>query len=185
MVSFYLTFLAVLLAGVGARDQVLVARLTLARGRWVSVLVFAIVVSCITAITAVWAAELVSPMLAPRARSFFAAMALALAGLESLVLMPRREMREPTLSLGALAIALVALQLIDAARFLIFAMAIATAAPGPVALAGAIAGAGAVLAGWALPDWFARPFLRPLRRSVGLVLLLVGVFLGLRVLELI
>lgn len=185
MTSFYLTFLAVLLASIGARDQILVAGLTLARGRRGAIIAIAVIAACVTAALAVWAAQAVMPMLAPRARSFFGAMALALAGLESLVLVPRSQPREPTRSLGAAILALLLLQLIDASRFLIFAMAIATDAAVPVAIAGAVGGALAVLAGWALPGHVLRPWVGVTRRAIGAVMLVLGLVLGLRVLEIV
>jgi len=184
MTGFYLTFLAILLAGIGARDQALVAALTLARGRRLAVIVVAVGVACLTAAFAVWAAQMIVPLLAPRARSFFAAMALALAGIESLVLVPRRRLREPTLSLGALLVVLALLQAIDAARFIVFAMAVAMHAPFAVGLAGAIGGAAVVLAGWMFPEWVTRPSVHLLRRGVGLLMLVVGIVLGLRILDL-
>ena len=185
MVNFYLTFLAVLLAGIGARDQALVAALTLARGRRVAVIVLALVMACLTAAFAVWAAQVIAPLLAPRARSFFAAMALGLAGLESLVLVPRRQPREPTLSLGALVVVLAFLQAVDAARFLIVAMAVAMHSAFSVGLAGAIGGCAIVLAGWMAPEWVTKPWMRIVRRAVGLLMLAVGVVLGLRILDLV
>ncbi len=185
MASFYLTFLAVLLAGIGARDQALVAALTLARGRSLAVIVVAIAVACLTAAVAVWAAQMIVPLLAPRARSFFAAMALALAGIESMVLVPRRRLREPTLSLGALLVVLALLQAIDAARFIVFAMAVAMHAPIAVGLGGAIGGAAMLLAGWMFPEWVTRPSIQLLRRAVGLVMLAVGIALGLRILDMV
>ena len=109
-----------------------------------------------------------------------AGLALAMAGVESLLLMPGRRPQEPTLSLGALGIVLLAHQATDAARFLVFAIAVATAAPLPVGIGGAAAGMGIVFAGWLAPELVLDPRLRTLRRGLGALLLALGAFLCLR-----
>lgn len=183
MTGFYFTFVAVLLAGIGARDQALIAGLTKAQGPRVPLLVTGIVAACLTAAFAAWAGTAISPLLAPKARTFFAAMALCLAGIESLVIVPRRPPREPTHSLGAAFLTLLVLQAIDGARFMIFALTVATRSPAPVALAGMIGGTALLVAGWLAPHWAHTPWLRRTRRIVGTVLLLTGLFLALRTLD--
>jgi hypothetical protein len=182
MTGFYFAFLAVLLAGIGARDQVAVAGLVLRQGARPGVLVVAVAVSLATAALAGWAATAVAPLLAPPARLFFAALALALAGGESLLIRPRRGPQEPTASLGALAVVLLAHQATDAARFLIFAVAVASGAPLPAAIGGAAGGAAMVAAGWLAPELATHPRTRTLRLGLGVVLLLAGLFVGLRAL---
>ena len=184
MAEFYLVFLCVMLAGVAARDQVLVADLVGVRGQQLSLLVIAIIAACATAAFAAWAATVVIPTLNPRAQQFFAALGLALAGLESLVIVPRRAPREPTLSLGATTLALTALQLIDSARFVIFALAVATTSPLTAGLAGALAGSLVVAAGWLWPALARRRGLASARRGIGLLLLLAGCYQGLTALDL-
>ena len=85
MIPFYLTFIAVLLCGLAARDQVYVASLTQAHGKRWSVLAIGAVVSIGTAIFAGWAATMIAPLMAPAARVFLCAMAIGLAGGESLI----------------------------------------------------------------------------------------------------
>jgi Ca2+/H+ antiporter, TMEM165/GDT1 family len=184
VVSFYFAFIAVLLAGLGARDQVLLARLTQGQGQRPMALVVALTACLITAGFAAWAGASIAPLLAPKARVFFAALALAFAGLESLILRPFARLREPTLSLGALAVAMVALQLIDAARFLVFAIAVATDAPLPAGAAGALGGMILVAAAWFAPGQVVRYGVTVARRVIGLLLLFAGIGLGLRALEL-
>jgi hypothetical protein len=178
MDGFYFTLLAVLLAGIGGRDQVLVANLTRVQGARPAVLVLALAISIATASFAAWAAITVAPLLGPLARQFFVAMALVFAGGESLLIRPRRSLREPTMSLGALAFAVLAFQLIDAARFLIFAMAIATGGPILAGIAGAVGGAVLVAAGWMAPDVFAERWVGIARRVIGAVLLAFGLWLA-------
>ncbi len=184
MADFYLVFLCAILAGVAARDQVLVADLVRVRGPKASLLVLAVVCACATGVLAAWAATVVIPVLNPRAQQFFAALGLALAGLESLFIVPRRAPREPTLSLGATALALIALQLIDSARFVDFALAVATRGPVAAGLAGALAGSLIVAAGWAWPHLVRRRGLALTRRGIGLLLLGVGMLQGMTALEL-
>src|SRR3546814_5120950 len=83
-----------------------------------------------------------------------------MAGLESMILAPRRDLLEPTHSLGALALVLLAHQVTDAARFLVFGMGVGFAAPLASGAAGVIGGF--VLAGfaWAFPQLLDKPAAR-------------------------
>jgi Ca2+/H+ antiporter, TMEM165/GDT1 family len=173
-----LALLAVLLAGLGARDQITLARLTLAQGPRPATLVLAIALACATSALAAWLSLTLAPMLNANARLFFAALALAFAGGESLLLSPGRKPEEPTRSLAALAVVLLAHQITDAARFLVFALALATAAPVPAALGGAIGGAILLALAWAAPERFAWPRLRLPRPLIGAGLLLLALYLG-------
>lgn len=183
MVSFYFVFIAVLLSGLGGRDQVLVAALTRAQGRRQTLIVIAVVISFITAAAAAVAAITIIPLLVSKARVFFAAMALLFAGVEALVIAPRAPAREPTHSLAAFTVVLTVSQLLDAARFLIFAIAVATNAPLPAGIAGAVAGGAMVFGAWLLPDIALHPATRIWRRIIGALLLLLGLLLALRTLE--
>lgn len=178
MSAFYFTFLAVLLAGLGARDQVRVAMLSRQQGARPGVLLTGIAVGFATAAFAAWAASLAIPLLASRARLAMAAIALLLAAGESLWPFAARAPEEPTASLGALAVVLLADQLTDAARFLVFALAVALAAPLAAGIGGAAGAAAAIAAGWMLPEVFADPRLRRARRAVGALLLVVALIAG-------
>jgi hypothetical protein len=177
MPAFYLTFLAVLLAGLGARDQATVAGLALRQGRRPAVLVVAIACAALAAAVAAYAAGFMLERLPPPARTLFAALALGLAGLESLVLSGPRAPKEPTNSLGALALVLVARQLTDSARFVVFGMAVGLAAPFVSGAAGVLGGALLVAFAWARPDLLATPAARWTRRGVGALLLLAAIAL--------
>lgn len=174
MSAFYLAFISVLLAGPGARDQTTVATLSLAQRGRPGVLLTGLAVSLATAAFAAWAASLVMPLLVSRARLVMAAVALALAAVESFWPFASRRPREPTASLGALGIVLLAHQLTDAARFLVFALGIAVAGPLAAGIAGALGGALSLAAAWLLPEVFADPRLRCARRAIGGVLLLAA-----------
>ncbi|EQB17776.1 hypothetical protein, partial [Novosphingobium lindaniclasticum] len=129
MPAFYLTLITVLLAGFGARDQMTIAGLSARQGQRPGVLLVALLSAVSTAALAAWLAGLMLGQLPPPARAIFAAIALGLAGLESLIVVPRRRPAEPTNSLGALLLVLLASQITDAARFLIFGMGVGMAAP--------------------------------------------------------
>ena len=120
----------------------------------------------------------VLPLLAPDARVMLAGMALDLAGLEALVLRPGRKPVEPTHSLGAFALVLLALQVTDPVRFVVFAVGVGTAAPIPAAIGGAVASAVLLAAAISLPDLAESAGLRLARRGVGAVLLLIGLWLA-------
>jgi len=177
MAAFLFTLLAALVAGLGARDQMLVASLAARRGAGIGLLTVALTVAVLSAGIAGWAGGLVAPQMTPRARTLLVAMALGLAAFEMLVLRPRRAAAEPTESFGALAVVLLAHELTDAARLLVFAIAAASAVPA-LALAGGMAGCGASIAlGWSAGDMLLRLPLVWLRAGLGVALALVAVYL--------
>ncbi len=172
--GLFLAFLAALLAGVGARDSVALAELTKAQGARPAALAVAIITCIATSAAAAWASLAVAPMLNGDARLFLAGLALGFAGLELLLLAPPRAPKEPTLSLAALAVVLAAHQLTDAARFLIFAIGLATYAPASAAAGGAAAGVLLLCANWSAPDMLGWKHMRLVRRLIGAGLLAVG-----------
>lgn len=181
MTSFYLALIAVLLAGIGARDQVTLARLTLAQGARPLALVLAVALAVATAAAAAVAASAIAPTMPPPARQVMAAMALVLAGGESLLIVSARKPAEPTRSLGALALVLAAQQLTDAPRFLVFAMGVGTGSPVLAGAAGALSGAALMAMAWFGPEGVTHRAAGITRRVFGAVLLLVGLGLGLDV----
>lgn len=182
MSAFYFAFLAVILAGLGARDQATVAMLSQRQGARPGVLLTGIAVSIATAAFAAWAGSFVVPLLGGKARLVMVAIALALAAAESLWPFATRRMEEPTASLGALAVVVLAHQLTDAARFLVFALAVATDAPLAAGIGGAAGGAVSLAAAWMLPEMFGAPSIRLARRVVGGVLLLLALVVAFRAL---
>lgn len=182
MTGLLFTLIAVILAGIGARDQVTVARIAARNGASVGLLVTALGLAVATAALAGWAATAIAPLLTAKARMVFACLALATAGLESLVLSPGRKPLEPTHSLGALAIVLFAQQLTDAARFLVLAIAVATGAAIPAAVGGAAGGAAVMAAAWLAPEFAEDSRLALVRRVIGGLMLLAAAALAARTL---
>ena len=170
--------IATLLAGIGARDQLTVAALAMRNGQHWMLLLISIICAGATAAIAAVAARAVIPLLATDARTLLAALALGLAGGEMLLLRAKPLGTEPTQSLGATAIVLFAQQLTDAARFIIFALAVATGAPIAAGVGGAVGGAAVVAAGWLGADELADRNLRLVRLAGGSVLLAVAAWLA-------
>lgn len=175
MGAFYLTLIAVLLSGVAARDQMTIAALTRRQGQRLGVLIVGLALAALTCAAAAYVAAEVLRTLPPPARHILATIVLALGGLESLILSPRKEPREPTHSLGALGIVLLASQLTDAARFTLFGLAVGTGAPLVAGLGGGLAGLVLVAVAWAFPEVFATRGMRIARRIVGGLLLLAAI----------
>lgn len=175
MGAFYLTLIAVLFSGLAARDQMTIAALTRRQGQRSGVLVTALIVAALTSAAAAYVSGEVLRTLPPPARGILAAIVVAFAGLESLILSPRKEPREPTHSLGALAIVLLASQVTDSARFTLFGIAVGTAAPLAAGLGGGLAGLVLVTMAWAFPQAFLGRPVRMIRRAVGALLLLAAI----------
>lgn len=177
MSAFLLALLAALVAGLGARDQMVVVQLAARRGRGLGLLITVMAVALLSAVVAGWLGGQVAPQLLPRARTYMVAMALGLAALELVVLRPGRQAAEPTESLGALAVVLLAHQVTDGARLLVFAIAAASAVP-VLAILGGAAGCGLsmVLAVVGGEDLLRLP-LRRMRTGLGVTLGLVAIYL--------
>ena len=182
MAAFYLTFVAVLLSGIASRDQVTIAALTRSQGQRFGVLVTALLLAALTCAFAAYAAGVLLKTLPFPARPILQAIAIGLAGLESLILSPRKNPREPTHSLGALGIVLLAHQLTDAARFTLFGLAVGMGAPLAAGLGGGLAGLLLVAAAWAFPQIFITKGIRIARRGVGALMVVIALtmFLGIR-----
>ena len=175
MSGFLFALIACFLASLGARDQVLVARLSAMLGARASLVVVALVAACATSAFAAWAGARLLPELAPPLRALTAALVLVLAGGEMVLLGPGTKPQEPTRSLFAALIVLAAQQVTDSARLLVLALAVGTAAPVPAGLGGAV-GSGAALVCAALAP--GRPErLGGARRIAGGVLVVIGLVL--------
>lgn len=181
MAALLFTFMAVLIVGLGARDQRLLAALVDRQGARPALLLVALASALATVAVAVWASQVIAASIPAPARMLFAAIALALAGLEMLVLRSRPAPTEPTESLGAFAVVLLAQQLTDATRFAIMALAVVTRAPWPVALGGAAGAVALALIGWLAADWLGHAALARIRRVLGAFVLAVAAGLAWRV----
>lgn len=180
MSAFLFAFLAVLLASLGGRDQLLVAQVTTVQGPRPGVLVTGALVACAAAAVWAWLATMAELRLPANARLVFAGIALVLAGGEALLLRAKPPPAEPTRSLFAFALVIAAIEVTDAARFLVLALALVMVAPVPVALGGAAGGALGLAIAWSAPELAGAPWLRWVRRGAGLVLLVAGLVVAAR-----
>jgi Ca2+/H+ antiporter, TMEM165/GDT1 family len=177
MAAALYAFIAAMIAGIGARDQMLVAGLVARHGRRWPILLMALTTALLSSAAVILAARAIGGELNNRAGLLLAALALALAALELALVQPRRAPQEPTHSLGAAGLVLLATQITDATRFLIFAIAIATEAPRTAGLGGMAASLVVITIGWlGGADLLTLP-LRPVRRALAAVLTLVAVWL--------
>ena len=164
MPALFLTLVSAALAMLGGRSPLLVARLSGALGRSAGLLAVCWVTAIASSALAAWAGTLLAPLMPPAGKIMFVAAALAIAALELLFARTRAAPAEPSRSLGAAFLVLLAVQLTDAARFLVLALAVATGVPALAAAGGAL-GSGAVLtAAWsAAAGWERRLPLRAIR----------------------
>ncbi len=180
MAGFLFSFLGVLLVGLGARDQQLLAALAARMGQRPLLLVFAATCGVTTSALAALASIMLAGQMNSPTRLVLAGIALALASFELLLPRTARLPAEPTASIGAFVVVILAHQLTDAVRFLVFAIAVATRSPLPAASGAAVAAALLACAGWlAGAELLARDFIRA-RRLTGLVLMPVAGWLVLR-----
>lgn len=173
MAGFLYAMLAVLLASLGARDQMLVADLAARLGARVSLLAVATVTATMATAAAAWGASELAQIMPGKSRLIVAALALALGGGEALILRPRPAPREPTRSLVAVGIVLLAQQITDSARFLVFALGLATMAPVPALIGGVTGSMAALTLGWTAGPALA-PLARRARPMAGAVLLVAA-----------
>ncbi len=180
MPSFFLAFIAVLATSIGSRDQLLVAQLSRRLGRSCGLLVAGWLIAIVTAGIMAWAGRAAAQILPAEGKTMLVAIALLLAGAE--LAWPNRvkAAKEPTRSLGAIALVLFSRQMGDAGRFLIFAIAAATGAPVLAAAGGSLGACAAVTMGWLMAESLTdERSLRPVRLVLAGIILLAGVIIGL------
>jgi len=177
MSSFLFGFAAALLLTIGARDQLLVARLADRLGA--VILAAGLVSAGVTALAMALAGDAIAGILPVAAQQMLVAIALVVASVE--LFWPNRDRRpkEPTRSPFAAFVVLLARQWGDAARFLLFALAAATALPAHVAAGGAVGAALALAGGWALGGDLEGLPLRAFRLAMGAIVLIAGIVIGL------
>ncbi|GAB4478498.1 MAG: hypothetical protein OHK0018_09540 [Erythrobacter tepidarius] len=180
MDSFLLSLLLVFVVALGGRDQWLVACWAEALGRRVSLLAIGIVSTALTAGLMAWLGAGFAAQLPPRAAQMLVAFGLAIAGFELVWPVKPDAPREPTRSLGAVAIVLAARQAGDAARFAVFAFAAGASLPVTAALGGALGGGAAIALGWSLgSESLARLPLTVIRRVLAAGVIVAALFIGL------
>lgn len=180
MDGFLLSLLLVFALALGGRDQWLVAQWSDALGKSAALLAAGVACAIASAAAMAWLGAEFAAMLPRRAAQMLVAFALAAAAFELGWPVRNKTPEEPTRSVGAIAIVLLARQIGDAARFVVFALAAWTALPVTAGLGGALGGAAAVTLGWSIgAQGLARWPLRPLRLAMAAGLVVAAIFIGL------
>jgi putative Ca2+/H+ antiporter (TMEM165/GDT1 family) len=122
----------------------------------------------------------IAGLLPSRAGDMLIAIALTMAGLELFWPVRLKPMKEPTRSYVAIAAVVFVRQLLDGARFVIFAFAAQAHYPATSALGGALGGAAAIALGWAAGEAALTKIpLRLARAIMGVCLIVAGLLIGL------
>lgn len=180
MSSFFLALLAIGLVGLGGRDQLLVARFSARLGQSPGLLVIGCLVSILTASAMAFAGSAVAGMLSVSGKTMLLAFALLAAALDCAWPRKQAPLQEPTRSLGAIAIVLTFRQLTDAARFLVFALAVGLPSVWLAAAGGAVGGVVALSIAWSMGADFERQIpLRSLRLTLSALLGVAALIVGL------
>jgi putative Ca2+/H+ antiporter (TMEM165/GDT1 family) len=177
--GFLLSLLLVFALAMGGRDQWMVAQWSDSLGRSARLLVLAATCACVTAGTMAWVGAEFAALLPRRAAQMLVAFAFAIAAAELALPVRLKPPREPTRSLAAFGIVLLARQIGDGARFAVFALAAWTVWPLTAGLGGALGGVAAVAFGWATGSaTLARLPLRLVRIVLAVCLGAVALFIG-------
>lgn len=180
MDGFLIALLLVFALAMGGRDQLMVAHWTSALGQNAALLAAAVLVACVSAGIMAWVGAEFAALLPRRAAQMLVAFALGIAAFELALPVRLKAPQEPTRSIGAIAIVLLARQIGDGARFAVFALAAWSAVPLTAGLGGALGGAAAVAAGWgAGAETLTRWPLGIMRRILAACLLVAALFIGL------
>jgi hypothetical protein len=180
MDGFLLALLLVFALAMGGRDQLMVGQWSDALGQSTPLLLTAIASCTLAAGAMAFIGAEFAALLPRRAAQMLIAFALGVAAVELALPVRLKVPREPTRSLGAIAIVLLARQLGDGARFAVFALAAWAALPLTAGLGGALGGAGAIMLGWSIgAEGLARWPLRGVRLALAAGLMVAAIFIGL------
>ncbi len=185
MESFLFCLIAVFALSIGARDQLMMARMSESSGGAGSLIIIGVIVCALSAAAMAFAGSGIAALLPVRAQHMLIAFALIAAAIELAWPVKMKKADEPTQSLGAFGIVLAAAQVRDAARFAVFAFA-AGATMAPVAgLGGALGGAAALALAWTMGAELEQWPLKMIRRLLAIAALIGGVLIGLSARQLI
>ena len=175
MPGFFLSLMAVLALALPGRDGLRVAQIAARLGAGPGLLAAIWLSAVATCALAAWASTLLAPLMPGPAKLMLVAFALLAGAAELAFRRAPRAPAEPTRSVGAIALVLLASQATDGARFLLLAVALVTAEPVAAAAGGALAsGAVLTLAAMAGPAWSRLP-LRATGWAIAAVLLLFAI----------
>lgn len=176
--AFILALAAVFAVSLGGRDQLLVARLAVRHGKGGGLFAVGALAATASAMLMAVAGLALTLVLPGPAADMLVAIALLVAAVELAWPRAARLPAEPTASLFAALVVLLARQVGDAARFCVFAFA-AGGSAWVAGAGGAIGGAAALGLGIAMGGALAAWPLRAIRRALAAVLAVAAVWIGL------
>lgn len=180
MDTFLLSMLLTFAIALGGREQLVVAQFSDAVGRSVPLLLIGMACAGASAAVMGWAGWSIAALLPDRAADMLVAIALAIAAFELSWEVRLKDMKEPTRSYVAIGVVLLVRQIMDAARFVIFALAAQAIYPVTTILGGAIGGAAAVALGWSIGKRKLESLpLRALRLLLAFGSIIAALFIGL------
>ena len=180
MDTFLITLMLTFAIALGGREQLILGQFTDAVGRNGPMLVVGMACAAAAAGAMAYAGWTIAGLLPSRAADMLIAIALVMAGLELFWRVRLKPMKEPTRSYVAIAAVVFVRQMLDGARFVIFAFAAQATYPATSALGGALGGAAAIALGWfAGKDALERFSLRLARAIMGVCLILAGLVIDL------
>ncbi|WP_390583867.1 hypothetical protein [Erythrobacter sp. MTPC3] len=180
MDAFLFTLILTFAIALGGRDQLIVGQFTDAAGHNGPMLLLGMGCAAASAAVMGFAGWSIAAMLPSRAADMLVAFALAAAGVELLFEVRLKDMKEPTRSYVAIAAVLFVRQLMDGARFVVFAFAAQAVYPLVTIIGGALGGAAAVALGWYASKRRLEAFpLRWIRTGFGACLIVAAIYIGL------
>ena len=174
-----ITLIVTFLAMQGGWGQLTVASLSAASGRSWSLLVSALSAVLLASGLVAWLGATISAQLVGPWRAALVALPLVLGALLLFRRQPYEPLLEPTRSLGAIQLALLAKLLADPARLAIFASAAALALPAPAFIGGAIGSGLALAIGWFLGERATRfEQASVIRKAAGAIFIALALLIG-------
>lgn len=180
MDAFLLALILTFGIALGGREQLIVAQFAESLERSAPLLATATFCAVISAAVMAYAGASFSAILPRRAAEMLVAFALAAAAVELAWPVKTKPMKEPTRSYVAIGVVLLARQVGDAARFVIFALAAWAVYPTTALIGGAIGGVAAAALGWSLGLTRMQQFpLRAFRIALGMLVFAAAIVIGL------
>lgn len=180
MDTFLLCLVLTFVIALGGREQLIIAQFSQELERSVPLLFTGAFCAVLSAGVMAYAGASIAAILPQRAADMLVAFALAIAAVELAWPVKLKPMKEPTRSFIAIGVVVLARQIGDAARFVIFAFAAAAVYPTTALIGGAIGGIAAVALGWSAGLSRLQAFpLRFIRIGFGVCLIVAALVIGL------
>ena len=180
MDSFLFCLILTFVIAIGGREQLIIAQFGQELERSTPLLFTGAFCAVISAAVMAYAGASMASILPQRAAEMLVAFALAIAAIELAWPVKIKPMKEPTRSYIAIGAVLIARQIGDAPRFVIFAFAAEATYPTTALVGGAIGGVAAAALGWAAGLSKLQKFpLRYSRLALGVCLFLAALLIGL------